>query len=522
MRRTNWIRTVTATLLVTCFHQSFSAYSQSSRSSIPIITPAAPSSTNSSNPQAQPTQKPTHTPKPTNSPTPTATITPTSTPTDTPTSPPSNTPTSAPTETGTPTATPTATSTADHGRPTPKPTHTPHPTGRPTESSTPTPTPTSTTAPACQDTIDNDGDNRVDLDDPGCSSPSDSDEGDETPRVTISAECVLESLNGTRTAYFSYQNNTEAPFEITSNPSGGTRNEFLSNEPLPPPPPIFSPGLHIGEIAIPYYGDSVTWILQPGGSSPQTATADITTRRCEPVIPFAQCGMSDTNGVSAVLGFDNQNQFSITIPIGIDNAIAGADTLDNQPSEFPPGLHTEAFSITLPIGAQATWNLVDQSVVIDSFLPGCDSACAEVFLTEIKDTIQSLTTSLASLVQSLTRKLRRETPGFTKTQAKRASRRAARYLTTTASTLAELPSHMYECPNAPADCAVVNLHASKDTLAAIQKGLIRLVRRLSRMRILRVRHSKSTLPAFRKQATTFTTQANASIKLIPEDGFSCN
>ena len=48
----------------------------------------------------------------------------------------------------------------------------------PTESPTPTPDPTATPVPQCSDGVDNDGDLLIDLQDPGCTDPSDNDETD--------------------------------------------------------------------------------------------------------------------------------------------------------------------------------------------------------------------------------------------------------------------------------------------------------------------------------------------------------
>lgn len=78
----------------------------------------------------------------------------------------------APSPTGlpTPTAAPTPVATPTPPAPTPTPTATPTPTP------TPTPSPTPTLLPECADLVDNDGDDLVDLADPGCESPLDDSE----------------------------------------------------------------------------------------------------------------------------------------------------------------------------------------------------------------------------------------------------------------------------------------------------------------------------------------------------------
>lgn len=84
----------------------------------------------------------------------------------TPTPSPSPTPSASPTPTATPTPTPTAT---------PTPTSTPTPTPTPTL----TPTPTATPRPTeCMDGVDNDGDGRIDIHDPGCHTDFDPFDGD--------------------------------------------------------------------------------------------------------------------------------------------------------------------------------------------------------------------------------------------------------------------------------------------------------------------------------------------------------
>jgi hypothetical protein len=143
----------------------------------PTITPTA-------TPTDTPTQTPTNTDTPTSTPTETPTHTPTNT--DTPTLTPTRTPTLTPTNTGTPTSTPSATPTLTPtatptrtGTPTFSPTRTPTRTASatPTQSGTPTLTETPTVTPTpfegagdddCVDLMDNDDDQLIDCEDPGC------------------------------------------------------------------------------------------------------------------------------------------------------------------------------------------------------------------------------------------------------------------------------------------------------------------------------------------------------------------
>lgn len=93
---------------------------------------------------------------------------------------PDPTPPASASASATPSRTPTPTPTASQRTPTPtpRPTVTTTPSGSP--SPRPTPTTTPTPRPECSDSIDNDADDRVDLEDPDCTGSSDDNESPET------------------------------------------------------------------------------------------------------------------------------------------------------------------------------------------------------------------------------------------------------------------------------------------------------------------------------------------------------
>lgn len=401
------------------------------------------------------------TPTPTNTPTPTSTATATFTYTATATATFTNTP--QPTSTATPTYTHTAVATVTIA---PTNTSTPMPTATATRTATFTPsaTSTSTVTPTHTPTY--------------TSTATATQTATPTPTgepslLTVGVECVTRNIDGTRTAYFSYNNLTGGDIAVASDTALGTINEFKSSTTTATPPKTFKLGQAKGAVVVPYTSGSVTWTVKAPKSARSEAIATELSPECPAVQPLADC-RGYTGGVLKVkLGYTNPGSFEQSVPVGKLNGFSGSATDRGQPNRFFSGLNSAVFEVPLADpNEKVTWNVNGKSVVIDNTLKVCSGQCVDLPVGAIKGDLDQIAAELSALVNKAAAALesvkdRDNDPrsrARDRSDAAQARKKSQSYERLAQGLLLQYPAVVKTCPEAPALCVTVDRQGNIDGL----------------------------------------------------------
>ena len=180
---------------------------------------------------------------------------------------------------------------------------------------------------------------------------------------------MVSSSDNTIRAYFGY---------INENQSTVTLDNADTNTVVPTAegsvPSSFAPGVHKGvfSVVFPTNGSAV-WTLQHDGGEVQTATATKDSTPCAPVVPVAEClSISGDGVVSAHFGYNNSNEFNISMPVGANNGFTPAPQDRGQPTTFIAGNMKNVFQVALPAGPPVLgWNLFGVTASVSNTTPTC-------------------------------------------------------------------------------------------------------------------------------------------------------
>ena len=211
-----------------------------------------------------------------------------------------------------------------------------------------------------------------------CSSPP------EPPARTVDVfvTCV-ENAGETYSARFGYENPGSASVSLAI----GAQNRFTPGDEYRGQPELFTPGRVDVAVVVGGISNSValTWTVATGNGPPSTATArDTLETKCsdEPLPPdpppdppppdpppgppppppdqrpigiFVQCITTRGDTYDAVFGYQNDNAYTVAIPVGPDNRFSpGGDR--GQTTTFLPGNHQDAFTVEqIPSRTLTTW-----------------------------------------------------------------------------------------------------------------------------------------------------------------------
>lgn len=76
------------------------------------------------------------------------------------------------------------------------------------------------------------------------------------------------------------------------------------------------------------------------------------------VVPLLDCVRTNGDGTwTAVFGYENTTQSTVSIPVGPDNKVTPTTYAAAQPTTFSPGVHHGVFTVTVSGGGGPTWHL---------------------------------------------------------------------------------------------------------------------------------------------------------------------
>ena len=398
----------------------------------------------------------------------------------------------------------------------------------------------------CQDGLDNDTDGLIDLLDPGCSNGQDNNEGDEALKLAVGVDCVLDNFDGTKTAFFSYNNSTAQTINIAvgSTTSPATKNEFSPGAPDRGQPTSFAPGIVKGAVGVPLSGGTITWSVRSQGGSVSTATASAASPTCARVQPLAECQGFD-NGVLRVLGgYQNLNNFEVKIPIGALNNFSPGNQNQGQPVKFLSGMNKGAFNINLTdTSTVLMWTLNGLQAVASTALPICSGECVDTPVGSITEEIDQLAVQIADITKQAaailssaeatvaktskvsskkrTRTQARIAASADRVDAERATAKANGYVTQSQELTIQIPDVIKNCPEAPQFCQTVDNGPTIDAL----RNLFAQARNTAQRTIARA-YFRNTGATNRKdslvaQAKSLESQGLAQLDQIPRTSTEC-
>lgn len=342
---------------------------------------------------------------------------------------------------------------------------------------------------ACQDGVDNDLDGLTDLQDPGCTGPQDNNEGDESLRLAVGVECVMDNADGSKTAYFSYNNATAEFLDLPIGSAGSptVENRFKDVAPDQGQPRVFVPGLQRGIVAVKFSSQTVTWSVRAPRSASSQAVASAGSPQCPKVNPSFECKGFESGKLVARASYNNPNPFVVSLPQGGLNFFAPVPAARGQVTNFLPGLNVNAFSVEIsPSDNITSWILDGVKASVDNSTPVCSGQCVDTPVGAIRGELDSLAVQIAEVTKEAadvlanvddgsgkpnvtSRRTRRRAleQARSSVDAERARAKADSYVAQSKALTIEFPDVVKNCPEAPLYCETVDRGATIDQLRAL-------------------------------------------------------
>lgn len=384
----------------------------------------------------------------------------------------------------------------------------------------------------CQNTKDDDADGLIDMKDPGCSTPQDNVESDEPTLFSVGVECITSNTDGSKTAYFSYNNTTGKDMTIKTDATLSTTNEFVMTGSTIAPPTAFKAGSAKGSVVATFTGDSITWLVRAPKSAASRATASASTPVCAPLAPKAECRGYQNGVMNVRLGYVNSNAFELQVPVGTLNKFSPGAADRGQPNKFFSGTNKSVFQVPLASNTDSlTWTVNGSSVKVDTSVPVCEGECADtptgsvtVQLDAIAQKLSDLMTRAANVLASA--KATSAKGGTAKearnrTDAERAKKKAADYTTLAKSLTIQIPQVIKTCPQAPQYCETIDRQYAIESLKGLYANQRNSIQRTIARANFRNNGTTGRGDAFVKQAKDLEQEGLAALAKVPRFETQC-
>jgi hypothetical protein len=385
---------------------------------------------------------------------------------------------------------------------------------------------------ACQDGVDNDQDGLIDTLDPGCSDSQDNDESGEAAKIAVGVECVFDNQDGTYTAYFGYNNTTNAELDVVTTDGRITRNDFAPGQPTRGQVTKFKSGVTKGAFGVTFDGKPLTWSVRAQGGSLSQATASANSPECQRVEPIVECVDGSPQGVKVTFGYRNPNAFPLTIQLGALNFFAPAPQDRGQPTVLQSGLNKGAFSTSLQ--EALSWNLDGISASVTKSTPVCPGGCVDTPIGTVKSELNQTALDLSALARKAAKQLgtlasqrvrQGKLQGATASKVTRDAARAAKkaeQLSKRAQSLAlGFPEVIKSCPFAQPFCETVDRGDTIEALKGLYAELVDQVKRIQARKNFKVSGTTSRADAIVAEAKQLQDLGNQQLAKLPRVATVC-
>lgn len=372
----------------------------------------------------------------------------------------------------------------------------------------------STPKSQCQDGIDNDNNGLIDRNDPSCTDAQDNYEGTGETTLALVAECITENTNGTRTAYFTYNNRSGV--EVSS----GVENFYTPTIIDAKPVKTFKTGVCKGCSSATFSGPSVTWTVKTGSTGTSTATATSSTTKCAPVQPLLNCQGYQSGQIRVKSGWNNPNPFTLYFPVGTLNNFAPGKEDVGQPVEFYSGNVPGAFDVTLARNESSTaWSL-NGTQVSSKGSPVCSGECLDTPTGAITGELNEIAQQLADLTRKAAKNLEAAASDEA-VDAERARQSAAEYEQEAMTLTLEFPAVIKNCPEAPLFCETVDRGQTIEALKGLYAQERNTVKRVQSRAYFRKTGKTNRNDALIKKAIALEQQGLAELAKLPRFATEC-
>jgi hypothetical protein len=406
----------------------------------------------------------------------------------------------------------------------------------------------------CQDTLDNDADGLTDLNDPGCSSGQDTDESDEIQKISLETQCVVDNVDGSYTAYFSYNNTTAADISIPAASTGTQVNKVTPGDKNQGQASLFLKGIQRGVASITYRTSAIQWTLRPAGGKKVSATASSSSPKCATVQPIAECRGYEGGKMLVNVSYRNNNSFPIKFPIGDLNLFTPGNVDRGQPREFFAGLNQAAFQVEITSQTdQATWRLNGLNTDVSNSLPVCSGSCIETATGAITGQLNQVaidladaandaadllaasparrSSSTAAAKQVSSRRVSRTVSGRRvsrttaqdRRDAERARKAAQDYEKKARELVLQIPAVIKNCPEAPNFCATVDRGETISQLRVLYAESRNTVKRVVARAYFKATGSTKDVPSdpIYKRGIKLEATGNSELDKLPRFATEC-
>jgi hypothetical protein len=348
----------------------------------------------------------------------------------------------------------------------------------------------------------------------------------------VGVECVSRNVDGTRTAYFSYNNLTGGDITVANDTALGTINEFKSTAAMTSTPPtMFKLGQAKAAVVVPYTGGSVTWMVKAPKSLPSEAIASESSPECPAVQPLADCRGYEGGVLKVKLGYSNPGSFEQSVPVGKLNSFTSGAADRGQPNRFFTGLNSAVFQISLADPNETvTWSVNGKTVVIDNTLKVCAGQCIDRPVGAIKGDLDKVAADLSALMNRAAAALesvkdRANDPrskARDRSDAAQARKKARNYERLARELLIQYPDVVKTCPEAPSLCATVDRQGNIDGLRWLYANQRNTVKRVMSRVTFRSTGRANLRSKLVKQAIALEQQGLTGLAGLPRFSTDCS
>jgi hypothetical protein len=250
-----------------------------------------------------------------------------------------------------------------------------------------------------------------------------------------------------------------------------------------------------GAVAFTHRSDSLTWIIQAPDTEQSSATSSPLTPSCAPLVPLADCGNPSSKEPSVVIGYENPNQFPMSLPIGPLNQLSAGASTTAQPTTFLPGFNKGVTTVTLIDSSSAQiWTLNGKSVSLDQKLRSCDAGCANINSSDVIKNLDKIALELSKIAQQTAKAVAKARRGKVHAEISkkltpkdnlrqisrdtlRTSKRAKALEEEAYRLTINLPAVTKSCPNAPQFCESIDRWNTIGALRGLYARLVNITKR---------------------------------------------
>jgi len=217
------------------------------------------------------------------------------------------------------------------------------------------------------------------------------------------------------------------------------------------------------------------------------------------------------------MGYRNDNEFEIKLPVGTRNQFTPGAADRGQPISFFPGLNNGAFSFKS--SGSVSWKLPGKSALVDGSTSTCQ--CPSVTGASIRAAVDADALELNEIARKSADLIASVGTAAAKKSASQSRSRSTKNLAAIKAATIKIPSSIVSCPSAPLGCATVDNGPALSSLENELNVSLNLVKRaVARSFALKTGRTQRNSPLV-KQAKAARDRGVATLKTYPRFSTSC-